>query len=80
MPVNFIPQDIFSLAKQGLMVTGQISGGEVKAGMSITIGNETGIITKVEQRKGISTVGLLITGVRLEAFQGKIGQPVTISG
>jgi translation elongation factor EF-Tu-like GTPase len=80
MPISFIPQDIFSIAKQGLMVTGKISGGEVKAGMLIKVGEETGTITKVDQRTGVPTVGLMIRGVQLETLQGKTGQSLTITG
>jgi hypothetical protein len=66
------------------MVTGKISGGEVKIGMQIMIENavgqnEAGKITKVEQRKNNPIVGLLITGIGTETFQTKIGQSLEIT-
>lgn len=79
MPTSFIPQIIFSLPNQGLMVTGKISGDEVNAGLSITIGNETGSIVRVEQHKGNPTVGLLISGIKLETIQEAIGQTIIIN-
>jgi hypothetical protein len=79
MAVNFVPQNIFKLPNQGLMVSGKISGDEVKAGMHIIIGNETGQITRVELHPNNPVAGLLISGIDLETLQGKIGQSLEIT-
>ncbi len=79
MATNFVPQDIFKLPNQGLMVSGKISGDEVKAGMHIIIGNEIGKITRVEQRQNNPVAGLLISGIELETLQEKIGKSLEIT-
>ena len=84
MTTLFTPQDIFSLPNQGLMVTGKITGDEIKAGMSLKIQNdagknEIGKIIRVEQRKNSPIAGLLINGIAVETLQAKIGQPLEIT-